>query len=74
VLTPREFENERVRAGLKRAVDKTLGRPRISAKKESAVRQALSKGDIGIRKIARTLGIGTGTVQRIRAEMAAQVH
>jgi hypothetical protein len=29
------------------------------------------KGDIGIRKIVTTLGIGTGTVQRIKAEMSA---
>jgi hypothetical protein len=31
----------------------------------------LKKGDIGIRKIATTLGVGTGTVQRIKAEMSA---
>ena len=39
----------------------------------SAVRKALKKGDAGIRKIATTLGVGTGTVQRIKAEMSASV-
>jgi hypothetical protein len=37
---------------------------------EAAIRKALKKGDTGIRKIATTLGVGTGTVQRIKAEMA----
>jgi hypothetical protein len=31
----------------------------------------LKKGDTGVRKIAATLGVGTGTVQRIKAEMSA---
>jgi DNA invertase Pin-like site-specific DNA recombinase len=71
-----EFERamiqERVRAGLARAKDegKTLGRPRISASTETAIRKALSKGDAGIRKIAVQLGVATGTVQRVKAEMA----
>jgi hypothetical protein len=34
-----------------------------------AIRKALKKGDTGIRKIATTLGVGTGTVQRIKAGM-----
>jgi hypothetical protein len=34
-------------------------------------RTALKKGDIGIRKIATTLGVGTDTVQRIKAGMVA---
>jgi hypothetical protein len=37
----------------------------------AAIPKALKKGDIGIRKIATTLGVGTGTVQRIKAEMSA---
>jgi hypothetical protein len=31
----------------------------------------LKKGDTGIRKIAAMLSVGTGTVQRIKAEMSA---
>jgi hypothetical protein len=38
---------------------------------DTAIRRALKKGDVGIRKIATTLGVGTGTVQRIKAEMSA---
>jgi DNA invertase Pin-like site-specific DNA recombinase len=72
-----EFERamirERVKAGLERAraQGKPLGRPMIDEKTAAAIRRALKKGDIGIRKIATTLGVGTGTVQRIKAEMSA---
>jgi DNA invertase Pin-like site-specific DNA recombinase len=72
-----EFERaiiqERVRAGLARvkADGETLGRPRIAAGTEAAIRKALQKGDIGIRKIAVKFGVATGTVQRVKAEMAA---
>jgi DNA invertase Pin-like site-specific DNA recombinase len=72
-----EFERamiqERIRAGLARAKEegKTLGRPKIDPATENAIRAALSKGDEGMHKIADRFGVGTGTVQRIRAEMAA---
>jgi DNA invertase Pin-like site-specific DNA recombinase len=65
-----EFERamiqERVRAGLARAraQGKRLGRPKVSPKVEAAVRTARARGK-GIRKIARELRIGVGTVQRI---------
>ncbi len=70
-----EFERsmiqERVKAGLKRAVaqGKKLGRPRVSASIERKVRVARAKG-MGIKRIARKLGVGTGTVQRIVKEAA----
>lgn len=69
-----EFERailrERVNAGLARAraEGKVLGRPKVSASVEARARKQLAKGT-GILKVARTLGIGTGTVQRIKAEM-----
>src|SRR6516225_3572260 len=47
-----------------------LGRPRIDAALDASIRKALHKGDLGIRKIAVKLGVATGTVQRVRAEMA----
>jgi len=68
-----EFERsiiqDRVRAGLARAraEGKRLGRPTVSTKVERAVRAQRRKGK-GIKKIARELGIGTGTVQRIVAD------
>jgi DNA invertase Pin-like site-specific DNA recombinase len=71
-----EFERamivSRVKAGLDRAraEGKTLGRPTIDQATETAIRKALKKGDIGIRKIATKLGVGTGTVQRIKAELS----
>jgi DNA invertase Pin-like site-specific DNA recombinase len=74
-----EFERamirERVKAGLERAraQGKTLGRPTISTATDAAIRKALKKGDLGIRRIANTLGVGTGTVQRIKAQMSAAV-
>ncbi len=70
-----EFERsmiqERVKAGLKRAVaqGKKLGRPRVSTSIERKVRTRRTKG-MGIKAIARKLGIGTGTVQRIVKEAA----
>jgi DNA invertase Pin-like site-specific DNA recombinase len=71
-----EFERamivERVNAGLKRAraSGKVLGRPRIDAGTEADIRAALAKGDKGILKIAAEFGVGSGTVQRIKAESA----
>jgi DNA invertase Pin-like site-specific DNA recombinase len=71
-----EFERsmiqERVRAGLARAVaDGTkLGRPRTDKATEAAIRAALKAGDTGMHKIAAAFGVGTGTVQRIKSEMA----
>ena len=64
----------RVNAGLKRARanGKTLGRPKIAASTEKSIRKALAKGDRGILKVAAEFGVGSGTVQRIKAEMAAE--
>jgi DNA invertase Pin-like site-specific DNA recombinase len=76
-----EFERsmirQRIHAGLKRAKDHgvTLGRPegRRSAdpKKLKEARAELAKGT-GILKVAKTVGLGTGTVQRLKAEMSAK--
>jgi DNA invertase Pin-like site-specific DNA recombinase len=71
-----EFERsiirERVNSGLARAVasGKTLARPRTDKATEAAIRAALKAGDAGMHKIAAAFGVGTGTVQRIKAEMA----
>src|SRR5947207_5513138 len=69
-----EFERsmiqQRIHAGLKRALaqGKTLGRPKVDAALEGRI-QAQLRGGRGMRKIARELGVGTGTVQRIKQEM-----
>ena len=73
-----EFEaamiRERVRAGVARAKRKgtksgrPIGRPKLDAQRERAVREALASGT-GILKVARKLGVGTGTVARIAEEM-----
>jgi DNA invertase Pin-like site-specific DNA recombinase len=65
-----EFERsmiqERVKAGLRRAraQGKKLGRPRIHADVERRIRDARAKA-YGILKIAREVGVGVGTVQRV---------
>jgi DNA invertase Pin-like site-specific DNA recombinase len=65
-----EFERsmirQRVNAGLKRAVEagKTLGRPRISKKVEKRITEQLRAGK-GVIKVAKEVGVGVGTVQRI---------
>ena len=70
-----EFERamiqERVKAGLKRAKaqGKTLGRPKVSRKVEAAVIAARADGT-GKRKIAKQMGIGVSTVNRVIAEAA----
>lgn len=67
-----EFERsmiqERVKAGLQRAraEGKTLGRPRVPAAVEGRVR-ALRESGKGIHAIAREIGCGVSTVQRVLA-------
>jgi DNA invertase Pin-like site-specific DNA recombinase len=71
-----EFERamirERVLAGIARAREEgtQLGRRRLEdtdAKKVAAIRNARKRG-LGIRRIARDLGVGVGTVIRLTAE------
>ena len=54
----------------KRAVEqgKQLGRPKISPALEKRIQSQLHAGK-GILKVAREVGVGTGTVQRIKDEM-----
>lgn len=47
---------------------KTLGRPRISEAVEKRIAAQLRAGK-GIDKVAREVGVGTGTVQRIAREL-----
>jgi DNA invertase Pin-like site-specific DNA recombinase len=69
-----EFEHsiirQRVRAGLKRAVEsgKQLGRPKIAPAIEKRI-QAQLRTKKGMLAIARELKVGTGTVQRIKRAM-----
>ena len=69
-----EFERsmirQRVNAGLKRAVERgaTLGRPKVGREVEARIRSKLRAGK-GILKVARELGLGTSTVQRVAREM-----
>jgi DNA invertase Pin-like site-specific DNA recombinase len=71
-----EFERDmirsRVNAGLDRARAKgvRLGRPTVSKKVEGAIRKHLAAGE-GILKVAKALGVGVSTVQRVKAEMSA---
>jgi len=64
---------DRVLAGLARAKaqGKVLGRKRTPRATERKIEAALRKGDRGIRKIAGDLGVGVGTVQRVKAELTA---
>jgi DNA invertase Pin-like site-specific DNA recombinase len=61
----------RVRAGLVRAKadGKVLGRPRVPAKVEAAIRRARGQGK-GIQRIAREVGCGVSVVQRVVRESA----
>jgi DNA invertase Pin-like site-specific DNA recombinase len=70
-----EFERsmirQRIHAGLQRArkAGKVLGRARIDPAIEVAIRRSLEKGR-GIRETAREMGVGHGTIQRIKGELA----
>jgi DNA invertase Pin-like site-specific DNA recombinase len=70
-----EFERaliaERVKAGMARAKaqGKHVGRPRILAKKEDAIRRDLLAGR-SLRSTIKAHGVGSKTVQRIKAELA----
>ena len=82
----REMIVARVNAGLARAKDaiarnghftskagkvrKRLGRPNADAKKLAAARLHLAAGT-GIIKTAKLTGLGTGTVQKLKREVAA---
>lgn len=78
----REMIRERVNAGLARVKQelaaakavgrkpaKLIGRPRTDPATEKRIRKLLGQG-IGKVKIARTVGVGTGTVQRVAKELA----
>jgi DNA invertase Pin-like site-specific DNA recombinase len=77
-----EFERaiiqERIHAGIARArasgtkSGRQIGRPRVSAQKEGAIRAALASGK-GVLKVARELGTGSSTVQRVKAAMSPRV-
>jgi DNA invertase Pin-like site-specific DNA recombinase len=74
----------RVKAGLERAKQeqmagkvrrdargrrlKAIGRPRVSSATEAAIRERLAAG-VGMLTIAAQLGVGSGTVQRVKREL-----
>ena len=70
-----EFERDlirsRVNAGLDRARARgvKLGRPMVTGKTERAIGDRLASGT-GIVKVAKALGVGVSTVQRVKAAMA----
>jgi len=76
-----EFERaiiqDRIHAGIARArvrgtrSGRPFGRPRIPDETERAIRSALADGKMGMLKISAAFGVGSGTVQRIKAEMRA---
>ena len=72
----REMIVARVNAGMARAKahgtksGKAIGRPRVSAATDRAIRAELGRGS-GILKTARMVGVGASTVQRVKAEMKA---
>ena len=70
----RSIIRERVIAGLNRVRQqgRKLGRPKVPPKVEAAIRAHLKAGN-GILKTAKLTGTGSGTVQRIKREMASQL-
>ena len=61
---------QRISAGLSRAKaqGKRLGRPKVPSAVERRVQRRLANG-MGILNVAKSLGLGTGTVHRIKRAM-----
>lgn len=74
----RAIIQERVRAGLARAKESgvTLGRPTLedTAPERAAKVRAMRAKGIGVRKIARELGVGVGTVLRLTSPADAEAR
>jgi DNA invertase Pin-like site-specific DNA recombinase len=70
----RQVIRSRVMAGLDRVRQqgKKLGRPKVGRKVEEAIRHHLSAGH-GILKVAKIVGVGSGTVQRVKREMVVHM-
>ena len=66
-IYPRLTRDMACRLARAKAQGKRIGRPRIAPHVESRIREALSGGHKGVRKIAREHGVGVSTVQRIKA-------
>jgi DNA invertase Pin-like site-specific DNA recombinase len=70
----REIVRSRVLAGLDRVRQqgKKLGRPKVVLNVEVAIRRHLSAGN-DILKVAALVGVGSGTVQRVKKEMVGEL-
>jgi DNA invertase Pin-like site-specific DNA recombinase len=70
----RSIIRSRVMAGPDRVRQqgKKLGRPKVSPKVEDAIGKHLRTGH-GILKVAALVGVGSGTVQRVKRELAGQL-
>jgi DNA invertase Pin-like site-specific DNA recombinase len=70
----REMIRARVVAGLNRVRVqgiKKLGRPQVGRKIEDIIRRQLGAGQFS--KVAKMVGCGSGTVQRVKRDMAAKM-
>jgi DNA invertase Pin-like site-specific DNA recombinase len=74
-----EFKREmivaRTKAGIARAraAGKQIGRARIDDKRTVTAKRMLQSG-VGILKAAKLSGLGTSTVQRLKAELASNAQ
>jgi DNA invertase Pin-like site-specific DNA recombinase len=70
----RSMLRSRVLAGLDRVRQqgKKLGRPKVSANIEAAIQAHLRAGH-GVLKVASIVGVGSGTVQRVKKEMTLRL-
>jgi DNA invertase Pin-like site-specific DNA recombinase len=69
----RALIRERVKAGMARAVasGKRIGRPSTDAALLEQAKMELTRGT-GVLRTARLIGIGAGTVQKIKKDILAQ--
>jgi DNA invertase Pin-like site-specific DNA recombinase len=65
-----EQDAGKVRRGTDGRIRKVIGRPKLKPQIESAIRDHLKAG-VGMLRIAAEVGVGSGTVQRVKREMTA---
>lgn len=64
-----EQDAGKVRKDAQGRTKKAIGRPVVAVATETAIRDRLLAG-VGILKVAREIGVGTSTVQRVKRQMA----
>jgi DNA invertase Pin-like site-specific DNA recombinase len=71
-----EFERSLIKARVDAGIDRAKAQNKVTGRgvsdKEDLIRPLIAEGKLGLGKIAKQVGVGTGTVQRIKRDMLAE--